>query len=161
MGISQNPTSEAIRHLATSHYQSQCWPRSMSAFGVTRLPWVKVRLPWFLGISWLCGGWWLGAFWCQMKAGSGPVICLLLGVSSDYARPITGQVTEVACPVIGWAQPGLTRSKRQKTGPVFRNDVTLKIKGGITYNFLMILVIDILSIHLWSSLIDDTPVLVE
>ena len=47
----------------------------------------------------------------------GPVFCLLLGVSSDYAQPITGQVTEVTCPVIGQAQPELTPSKRQKTGP--------------------------------------------
>ena len=48
---------------------------------------------------------------------TGPVFCLLLGVSSDYAQPITGQVTEVTCPVIGWAQPELTLSKRQKMGP--------------------------------------------
>ena len=48
---------------------------------------------------------------------SGPVFCLLLGVSSDYAQPITGQVTEVTCPVIGRAQHELTLSKRQKTGP--------------------------------------------
>ena len=47
----------------------------------------------------------------------GPVLCLLLRVSSDYAKPITGQVTEVTCPVIGPAQPELTLSKRQKTGP--------------------------------------------
>ena len=40
----------------------------------------------------------------------GPVFCLLLGVSSDYAQPITGQVTEVTCPVIGRAQPELTPS---------------------------------------------------
>ena len=44
----------------------------------------------------------------------GPNFCLLLGVSSDYAQPIIGQVT---CHVIGWAQPELTPSKRQKTGP--------------------------------------------
>ena len=25
--------------------------------------------------------------------------------STDYAQPITGQVTEVTCPVIDWAQP--------------------------------------------------------
>ena len=42
----------------------------------------------------------------------GPVFCLLLRVSSDYAQPITGQVTEVTCPVIGRAQPELTPSKR-------------------------------------------------
>ena len=49
--------------------------------------------------------------------GPGLVFCLLLGVSSDYAQPITGQVNEVTCPVIGQAQPELTPSKRQKTGP--------------------------------------------
>ena len=37
-----------------------------------------------------------------------PVFCLLLRVSSDYAQPITGPVTEVTCPVIGQAQPELT-----------------------------------------------------
>ena len=36
---------------------------------------------------------------------------------SDYAQPITGQVTEVTWPVIGRAQPELTPSKRQKMGP--------------------------------------------
>ena len=45
---------------------------------------------------------------------SGPAFCLLLGVSSDHAQLITHQVTEVACPVIGEAQPELTPSKRQK-----------------------------------------------
>ena len=47
-------------------------------------------------------------------ATSGPVFCLLLRVSSGYAQPITGQVTEVTCPVIGWAQPEITPSKRQE-----------------------------------------------
>ena len=45
------------------------------------------------------------------------VFCLLIWVSSDYAQPIARQVTEVACPGIGQAQPELTPSKRQKTGP--------------------------------------------
>ena len=44
----------------------------------------------------------------------GPVFCLLLWVSSDYAQPITGQVTEVTCPVIGRAQPELTLSRDRK-----------------------------------------------
>ena len=48
---------------------------------------------------------------------SGPIFRLFLEVSSDYAQPITGQVTEVTCPVIGRAQPEFTPSKRQKTGP--------------------------------------------
>ena len=47
----------------------------------------------------------------------GPVFCLFIGVRSDYAQPITGQVTEVTWPVIGRAQPKLTPSRRQKTGP--------------------------------------------
>ena len=57
--------------------------------------------------------------WCpvDMELSPGPVFCVLLGVNSDYAQPITGQVTEVTCPVIGRAQPELTPSKRQKTGP--------------------------------------------
>ena len=48
---------------------------------------------------------------------SGPVSCLLLGVSSDYAQPITGQVTEVTFPVIGRAHPEPIPNKRQKTDP--------------------------------------------
>ena len=44
----------------------------------------------------------------------GPVFSFLLGVSPDYAQAITGQVTEVTCPVIGWTQPEHTPNKRQK-----------------------------------------------
>ena len=32
-------------HQATSHYLSQCWPRSLSPYGVTRPQWVKSSLP--------------------------------------------------------------------------------------------------------------------
>ena len=32
-------------HQATSHYLSQCRPRSMSPYGVTRPQWVKIRVP--------------------------------------------------------------------------------------------------------------------
>ena len=46
----------------------------------------------------------------------GPPFCLLLGVSSDYAQPITGQIVEVTCPVIDRAQPEFTPNKRQKNG---------------------------------------------
>ena len=59
--------------------------------------------------------------WSSDPIWSGPVFCLLLRVSADYAQPITGQVTEVTCPVIGRAQPELTPSKRQKTGPDFQD----------------------------------------
>ena len=47
----------------------------------------------------------------------GAVFCLLPRVRWDDAQPITGQVTEVTCPVIGQAQLELTPSKRQKMGP--------------------------------------------
>ena len=57
-----------------------------------------------------------------------PVICPLLGVSSDYAQPITGQVTEVTCPVIGRAQPEFTPSKGHETDPGGR----LNKKDGLT-----------------------------
>ena len=30
---------------AASHYMSQCWPRSMSPYGVTRPQWVNSKLP--------------------------------------------------------------------------------------------------------------------
>ena len=56
----------------------------------------------------------------------GPVFCLLLGVSSYYAQPITGQVTEVTCHVIGRAQLQLIPSKGQKTDPVFKAPSVLK-----------------------------------
>ena len=42
---------------------------------------------------------------------------LMIMMSQQYAQPITGQVTEVTCPVIGQAQPELSLSKRQKIGP--------------------------------------------
>ena len=51
----------------------------------------------------------------------GPIFCPLLGAISVHAQPITGQVTEVTCPVIGRAQPELTPSKRQKMGPVMQS----------------------------------------
>ena len=50
---------------------------------------------------------WVWQWWgCQVGcmpplAVLGSFFCLLLGVSSGCARPITGQVTEVTCPVIG------------------------------------------------------------
>ena len=56
---------------------------------------------------------WIAETWLHDKI-PGPLFCLLLGICSDYAQPITGQVTEVACPAIGRAQPELTPSKRQK-----------------------------------------------
>ena len=59
-----------------------------------------------------------GQIYRGMDASPGPAFCHLLPVSSDYAQPITGQVTEVTCPVVGRAQSKLTPSKRQKTGPV-------------------------------------------
>ena len=34
-------------HQSTSHYMSQCWPSSMSPYGVTRAQWVKPAFPEF------------------------------------------------------------------------------------------------------------------
>ena len=31
----------AWSHQVTSHYRSQCWPRSMSPYGISKLQWVK------------------------------------------------------------------------------------------------------------------------
>ena len=50
---------------------------------------------------------------------SGPVFCLLLGVSSGCAWPITGQVTSVTWPVIGWAYSlSLLRARDRKRAQV-------------------------------------------
>ena len=78
--------------------------------------------------------WWINKC-CQGKCSKlpknspGPVFCLLLRVSSGYVQPITGQVTEVTCPVIGRAQSELTPSKIQKTGPGY-SMVTCAHLGG-------------------------------
>ena len=53
----------------------------------------------------------------MLSARPWPVFCLLLGVSSDYAQPITGQVTEVTCPLLRRSQTELTPIQRQKTDP--------------------------------------------
>ena len=64
------------------------------------------------------------------------VFCLLLGVSSDYAQPTTGEITEVTCSMIGWAQPELTPSKRQKTGPGWKARSCCNI-GYLTPKFML------------------------
>ena len=53
----------------------------------------------------------LRIWWQQCRCSPGSVFCLLPGVTSGCARPITGQVTSVTWPVIGWAQPELTQWK--------------------------------------------------
>ena len=63
--------------------------------------------------TWLA--WWLsGAIFART---SGPVFCPLLGLSSGYAQPFTGQVTEVTCHVIDRQQLEFTPAKREKMGP--------------------------------------------
>ena len=60
-----------------------------------------------------------------LSANLGPfsVYCI---VSSNCARPITGQVTSVTWPLIGWAYSELIPSKRQKTDPDIWNFVMQK-----------------------------------
>ena len=45
----------ALCHQATSHYLSQCWPSSMSLYGITRPQWVNIGS---------CNG--LPSVWCQV-----------------------------------------------------------------------------------------------
>ena len=54
--------------------------------------------------------------WLTVDTVRARFLSLAQSVSSDYAQPITGQVTVVTCPVIGRAQPELPR-KRQETCP--------------------------------------------
>ena len=67
----------------------------------------------------------------------GPIFCLLLGVSSGCVRPITGQVTSVTWPVIGWALPELTPSKIQKTGRGLVTSIIEKIWSWDCLFFIM------------------------
>ena len=73
---------------------------------------------------------------CLPLVRPGPVLCLLLRVSSDYAQPIIGQVTEITCPVIGQAQPELTLSKRQKTGPGLHYQTECPLTNQLSYQGL-------------------------
>ena len=64
---------------ATSHYLSQCWPRSLSPNGITRPQWVNFRCPYcihstdtFLGVSMLCWGWKIRTF-STIKSGISPI----------------------------------------------------------------------------------------
>ena len=53
---------------------------------------------------------------------------VLLGVNSGYAQPMTGQVTEVTCPVIGQAQPKLTPTEN---GPSTNANLVINIPASI------------------------------
>ena len=84
------------------------WACDYLSILVDKLIHVSKRGPWKMKDLFILHSPYRGCRW------PGPVFCLLLVVSSDYAQPITGQVTEVTCPVIGRAQPELTPSKSQK-----------------------------------------------
>ena len=82
----------------------------------------------------------------------GRVFCLPLGVSSGCARPITGEVTEVTCPVIGRAQLELTPSKRRPWSCLYlisikSNQLNRWINDQVKITLLFI----ILPIWLWNS----------
>ena len=49
----------------------------------------------------------------------------LLWVSSDYAQPITGQVTEVTCPVTGRAQPELLWARDRKWAQIMTQNKSI------------------------------------
>ena len=82
-----------------------CTNLSLSQGPFSPMNYESFKLWWILYFL-LCSSWW-----------SGPIFCLLLGVSSGCARPITGQVTSVTWPVIGWVKSELSPSKRQKSFP--------------------------------------------
>ena len=102
--------------LTQSHIQHtngcNSWARVLSlAWSKLRLCSANHRAGYFSNMA--CD--WLSRVWAysEQETENGP----WLGVSSGFARPITGQVTSVTCPVIGWAESELTQSKIQKTGP--------------------------------------------
>ena len=105
-----------------THYLNY-WPFAMESTSCRWIPSTYGQLCGALRVSLLFA--WVS--FCIICLVTGLVFCLLLGGSSDYAQPITGHVTEVTCPVIGRAQPELTPSKRQKTGPGEVSDVSLMI----------------------------------
>ena len=80
-------------------WSSTCWwgyyhgSLSSSLFSATH---------WKLGPPWCLIFKWVAVTWLKDRA-PGLVFCLLLGVSSGCAQPITGQVTSVTWPVIVWA----------------------------------------------------------
>ena len=78
---------------ATSHYLSQCWPRSMWPYGVTRPQWVKtVATAWLMYWSYCspeqCDLWWLpsrlwpGLLTMQLEAWDSYCSCI------DNSRPL-------------------------------------------------------------------------
>ena len=105
-----------------THYLNY-WPFAMESTSCRWIPSTYGQLCGALRVSLLFA--WVS--FCIICLVTGLVFCLLLGGSPDYAQPITGHVTEVTCPVIGRAQPELTPSKRQKTGPGEVSDVSLMI----------------------------------
>ena len=46
----------ALCHQVPSHYMSQCWPRSMSLYGISRPQCVKVITDYLQPVSWRCHG---------------------------------------------------------------------------------------------------------
>ena len=94
---------------ATSHYLNQCWPSSVMPYSICGPQCVNYCTSAAIVLT--------SFFWNIPVSAPGPIFCLLLSGSLGYAQPITGQVTELTCPVIGQAQPDPTLSKRQKMDP--------------------------------------------
>ena len=61
---------------ATSHYLSQCWPRSLSPYGVTRPQWVKMqknlRMVKIYCGKWKGSHWLLCSHWVHLRMSSQP-----------------------------------------------------------------------------------------
>ena len=62
---------------ATSHYLSQCWPRSLSPYDVTRPQWVNSLRRWYIWCIRLCSSWlphflWWAITWLSQCQSSHP-----------------------------------------------------------------------------------------
>ena len=86
---------------APSHYLNECWISTYWYGRLTSIRTIEAYYLWWMELEMKAAFflWWTVLISPGMCPGH--IFCLLLGVSSDYAQPITGQVTEVTCPVIG------------------------------------------------------------
>ena len=91
-------------HQATSHYLSQCWPRSLSPYGITRPQWVKKNnLCWSIcTLSW-------NTHLCR-KFVNESFLAIGLTVSVVLYQPWASTLVTIFCTCILWIKPCKGRS---------------------------------------------------
>ena len=127
-------------HQATSHYLSQCWPRSILPNGITRPQWVKMGgYPQFQGLWFCCHSSWAhvtsGNFYHFPKATDSPLHhqtrCLLSwGMCKEYVKE-----SGSGWPWISLFQSGIPRSYRSLN--VIHCDNKSKELAWCGYNILL------------------------